>query len=38
MNRPITLMKWKLFKNLQQTKVQEEMVLQANSIKHLEKS
>ena len=39
MNRPITVMKLKLWlKIFQQTKVQDQMASQVNSIKHLEKS
>ena len=39
MNRPIKELKLKLwFKNFQQTKVQDQMASQENSIKHLEKS
>ena len=39
MNRTITVMKFKLWlKIFQQTKVQDQMASQVNSIKHLEKS
>ena len=39
MNRPITRTKiGTVMKNFQQTKVQDQMASQANSIKHLEKS
>ena len=38
-NRPITALKLKLWlKTFQQTKAQDQMVSQANTIKHLEKS